>query len=143
MSRSKQYHTNGPSQGFVPVNTNRATQEKWKVEVGSVGYGSPVIGTDGTVYVGTLEGKLVAVNPNGTIKWELEMTRRGNAGYPGVITGSPAVGGDGNIYVITTVNQNIRDHRNGEDREYHIRRSSLHSVSPDGKIGRASCRERV
>lgn len=132
MTRSKQYHTDGPSQGFVPVNTSRATQEKWRVEVGSVGYGSPVIGADGTVYVGTLEGKLVAINPNGTIKWNLELTTRGSANFPGVVTGSPAVGGDGNIYVISTVNQNIRDHRNGADREFHIRRSSLHCVSPDG-----------
>jgi outer membrane protein assembly factor BamB len=132
MTRSKQYHTDGPSQGFVPVHTSKAEQPKWSVEVGAVGYGSPVIGADGTIYVGTLSGHLVAINPTGTIIWKLELTPHGSANYPGVVTGSPAVGSDGNIYVVTTVNQIVRDHRGGADKEFRVRKSCLHSVSPAG-----------
>jgi outer membrane protein assembly factor BamB len=135
MTRSKQYHTDGPSQGFVPVNTDETLIQKWRIDnVGHVGFASPVIGNDGTVYIGTLERELVAVNPWGSIKWRLELTRPGNPLFPGIITGSPAIGSDGNIYVVTTTNQIIRDHRGDNESTKRIRRSSLHCVTPDGTI---------
>lgn len=41
----------------------------WSVDLGSRIQSSPTVGPDGTIYVGTDEGKLLAVEPKGTIKW--------------------------------------------------------------------------
>lgn len=133
MAKWQQYHSTAPNQGFIPVHTEQVTQAKWVVEVGSVGWGAPVIGLDNTIYVGTLTGNLVAINPNGTIKWTLALGAIG-AHNQSVITGSPAVGSDGNIYVVTTVNQIIRDHRDGGNKNIRIRRSTLHGVDPTGNL---------
>ena len=52
---------------------------------------SPAIGEDGTVYVGSCDSKLHAVNPNGTMNWTYDT---GNW-----VESSPAIGADGIIYV--------------------------------------------
>ncbi|MFX0141647.1 MAG: PQQ-binding-like beta-propeller repeat protein, partial [Candidatus Hodarchaeota archaeon] len=56
---------------------------------------SPVVGQDGTIYIGTGESsyKLYAVNPDGTEKWSFD------AGTYNSIYCTPAVGDDGTIYV--------------------------------------------
>jgi outer membrane protein assembly factor BamB len=129
MSRWQQFHANGSSQGFIPVSSTPANQSKWSIEVGPVGYGSPVIGDDGTVYIGTLKSELVAVNPDGALKWKRVLGRRGDK-----ITGSPAVGKDGNIYVVTTRSALVLDHRTGEEHRRKEIRSTLHSIDPAGTI---------
>ena len=55
------------------------------------GCSQPVIGADGTIYVGCRNGFLYAVNPDGTEKW------RYHSG--GSITGHLAIGSDGTVYV--------------------------------------------
>jgi outer membrane protein assembly factor BamB len=50
-----------------------------------------------TIYVGTIDGKLYAVNPNGTEKWHLVLGTPEMAGA--VVSSSPAVARDGTIYV--------------------------------------------
>lgn len=85
------------------------------MEVGPVAYSSPVIAEDGTIYVGNTDGELVAVNPDGTIRWKRF--------FPGAIISSPAVGDDGNIYVIST--QKIDEKRFD---------STLRSLEPDGDL---------
>ncbi|MDH7563251.1 MAG: PQQ-binding-like beta-propeller repeat protein, partial [Caldisericota bacterium] len=62
---------------------------------------SPVLGADGTIYIGSDSGKLFAVNPDGSKKWEF------NAG--GQIHSVPAIGDDGNIYFGTTENFYVVD----------------------------------
>jgi len=53
---------------------------------------SPAIGSDGTVYVGSLDGKLYAINgKSGDKLWEFET---GDEVYS-----SPAIGSDGTVYV--------------------------------------------
>mgnify|MGYP001823841558 FL=1 len=52
---------------------------------------SPAIDSDGTIYVGSGDGKLYAINPDGTEKWDLAIWIIGNS--------SPAIGSDGTIYV--------------------------------------------
>jgi len=52
---------------------------------------SPAIGSDGTIYIGTKQQRLYAINPDGTLKWEIAL---GNIPY-----GTPAIGSDGTIYV--------------------------------------------
>lgn len=54
---------------------------------------SPVIGRDGTVYVGSCDGHLSAISPSGTVLWSFPTTRA---------AGSPSIGPDGTIYVGTS-----------------------------------------
>jgi hypothetical protein len=54
----------------------------------------PVIALDGTVYIGTIEGKLIALRPDGSLFWSRDIT-------PGQsIVASPLVAPDGSVYVI-------------------------------------------
>ena len=64
---------------------------KWAFNIGSPISSSPAIGEDGTIYVGANDGRLYAINPNGTLKWSFETGDK--------ITSSPAVAKDGTIYV--------------------------------------------
>jgi outer membrane protein assembly factor BamB len=71
---------------------------KWIFPSGDKIYGSPVIGEDGTVYIGThgrhsstTGSKLFAIYPNGTEKWQW------NPGH--FIDSTPAVAQDGTLYV--------------------------------------------
>ena len=66
---------------------------------------SPAIGADGTIYVGSGDDNLYAVNPDGTQKWAFPT---GN-----YIESSPAIGADGTIYV-------------GSDDD------NLYAINPDG-----------
>src|SRR3989339_777490 len=63
---------------------------QWVFPVGS-STSTPAIGTDSTIYVGSYDSNLYAINPDGTLKWEY---KTGD-----VIESSPAVGTDGVIYV--------------------------------------------
>jgi outer membrane protein assembly factor BamB len=64
---------------------------KWEFLAGGSIRSSPAIGADGTIYVGSRDGKLYAINPDGTEKWEFLTGER--------IDSSPAIGADGTIYV--------------------------------------------
>jgi large repetitive protein len=52
---------------------------------------SPAIGSDGTIYTGSLAGNLYALNPDGSVRWTFDTG--------GESTYSPAIGPDGTIYV--------------------------------------------
>ena len=73
---------------------------KWYLGSGGSISSSPSIAEDGTIYFGTLGGfnhggYIVAVNPNGTMKWCYETGDNINTG----ITSDPAIGDDGTIYI--------------------------------------------
>ena len=52
----------------------------------------PAIGSDGTVYVGSLDNKLYAINGKTGVKlWEFETGA--------LVLSSPAIGSDGTVYV--------------------------------------------
>ncbi len=129
MTHWKQFQANAANQGFVPLFNAPATSLKWQVEVGPVAFGSPVIGNDGSIYIGNLKGELVAVWPTGTIRWKKMLDQRGS-----IIAGSPAVDRFGNIYVITTFRAKVRDHREGNTVLSYEAYSKLHSLSPDGEL---------
>ncbi len=63
----------------------------WKFKTGDYVSSSPTLGTDGTVYVGSWDKHLYAVNPDRTLKWKYLTD--------GEINSSPAQGPDGTIYV--------------------------------------------
>jgi outer membrane protein assembly factor BamB len=54
-------------------------------------YSSPAIGPDGTIYVGSQDNYLYAVNSDGTLKWRRQTGD--------VVRSSPAIAPDGTIYV--------------------------------------------
>ena len=65
----------------------------WEFETGgAIEYSSPAIGSDGTVYVGSNDKKLYAINGKSGVKlWEFETG--------GSVNSSPAIGSDGTVYV--------------------------------------------
>jgi outer membrane protein assembly factor BamB len=46
--------------------------ERWKVVLGDRAYATPCVASDGTIYVGSDAKRLVAVAPDGKVKWSLE-----------------------------------------------------------------------
>jgi len=62
---------------------------KWAYVTGGPITASPAIGGDGTIYVGSYDNKLYAVNPKGTFKWSYGT---------GIITMGVSIGPDGTIY---------------------------------------------
>lgn len=69
----------------------QANQVKWIFTVDEEFNSPAAFDADGTAYVGNSNGKLYAINPDGTEKWSFATG--------GKVQGSPAVGVDGTIYV--------------------------------------------
>ena len=64
----------------------------WEFETGHLVSSSPAIGSDGTVYVGSYDNKLYAINGKTGVKlWEFETDN--------LVLSSPAIGLDGTVYV--------------------------------------------
>jgi outer membrane protein assembly factor BamB len=59
--------------------------------ISSAQFGSPSIGPDGTIYVGSLDGNVYSISPEGQTNWTFAMT---NKTYS-----SPAIANDGTIYI--------------------------------------------
>jgi outer membrane protein assembly factor BamB len=77
--------------GRSPYNTSKNNgQERWRFTTGASVSSSPAIGQDGTIYVGSGDKKLYAIDPNGTRKWSFPTGDE--------IISSPAIGQDGTIY---------------------------------------------
>ncbi len=85
--------------------SNNLGELLWRYRTNYRVYSSPAIGTDGTIYVGSEDYFLYAVNSEGKLKWRF---RAGD-----MIDSSPAIGTDGTIYV-------------GSDDHY------LYALNPDG-----------
>jgi PKD repeat protein len=77
--------------GQSPYNGPQTNTSIWNYTTGTIGYASPVIGADGTIYVGSYDCKVYAINPDGTLKWTYATG--------GSIYGSVTIGADGTIYV--------------------------------------------
>jgi outer membrane protein assembly factor BamB len=90
-------------------------QEIWRFTAGDAFdasiWSSPALGPDGTVYVGSDNGLLYALNPDGSARWSYDTGDR--------VYSSPAVADDGTIYVGSYDN-------------------NVHAVNPDGTSAWAS-----
>lgn len=79
---------------------------KWKYELGSDVYTPPVVGPDGTIYIGPtlttehIAGAVFAINPDGTLKWRYDPAQDGY-NVIGYSLGAPAVGADGSVYFVS------------------------------------------
>jgi outer membrane protein assembly factor BamB len=124
-----QFQANAASQGFTIASTGAARVAKWQIEIGSVGFASPVIGQNGAIYIGTLRGELVAVSPEGQVLWRKMLGQRES-----FIAGSPVIDSAGNIYAISTVRAIRRDHTGGSVVTTRTAHSTLYSVTSAGTI---------
>lgn len=118
-------HGNAANTCFADVATQPAVRDETRIPgLGHFAPGtSPVIGPDGTVYVGNAEGMLHAFTPAGELRWKRDTPRRR-------IGASPVVGLDGSIYVVGL--SSATDHRDGEP---HIRNdSTLHRFDSGGAM---------
>ncbi|HKP27455.1 MAG TPA: hypothetical protein VJV39_26540, partial [Dongiaceae bacterium] len=89
-------HGDRDNSGFANVTTAPARGGSVSVPgLGRFALGAgPVIAPDGTVYVGTVGGKLTALHADGSKFWSRDIT-------PGEsIVASPAISSDGSVYVI-------------------------------------------
>ncbi|AGB02802.1 PKD domain-containing protein [Methanoregula formicica] len=74
---------------------SQSNTTKWiYTNAGDFWYVNPVIGFDGTIYIGSQDANLRALDPNGTQKWQVSLSSSTSFIY-----GSPAIGADGTIYV--------------------------------------------
>jgi outer membrane protein assembly factor BamB len=77
--------------GLSPYDTSANNGKlKWSYTTGGNVESSPVIGSDGTIYVGSWDHKLYAINPVGTIKWSFITGD--------TVSSTSAIGSDGTIY---------------------------------------------
>jgi len=85
---------------FYAINTNGTV--RWSLNVGgAVHWSCPAVSTDGIVYIGAHigddgGGKIIAINPNGTKRWEQILIAHGH------IDSSPAIAADGTVYIGTS-----------------------------------------
>lgn len=68
----------------------------WIFTTGGSLRGSAAIGSDGTIYIGSTDGRLYSVSPSGGTNWAAKLG--------GQVLSSPALGVDGTIYVGATSN---------------------------------------
>lgn len=70
---------------------------KWTYNIAYTVYGEgPMVGPDGTIYVGTENGPLFAVTSSGEEKWQKSFSDGE------VVRAAPAITSDGTLYVVTT-----------------------------------------
>lgn len=101
-------------------NTIAQGTAKWAYRVGNVNSdlrGCPAIASDGTIYVGSLNNSLYAINPDGTLKWEFETL--------GIAWHSPAIGADGTLYIGSGISAT---------NYYEGNKKNFFAINPDGTV---------
>ena len=119
-------HT-GRSSYYGPI----TPQLKWSFNSVSLSpfTSSPVIGTDGTIYVGTLNGRLCAIDAQGKFKWDYAL------GYQ--VKASPAIAAGNTIYIGSWDNKFYAINGNGSVKWIYNTTSSIESspvIVADGTI---------
>ena len=119
-------HGDGANTNFIGVVT--APAKKAPITVPGLGRFAPgtgpVVARDGTVYLGTVSGKLIALNPDGSPLWNRDLP-----GRPAIVA-SPCVGAPGTIYVVGV--RTVRDNR--VDPPTEISHSTLYVYAPTGDL---------
>lgn len=92
----ERFHGDAANRGFADVDTKPAAGGSFSVpSLGTFALGAgPVIAPDGSVYLGTQEGKVIALHADGKPFWSRDINKDES------IVASPAIGADGSVYVI-------------------------------------------
>ena len=123
-------HT-GYSNNSVTILSNPAFTWKYNITNDDL-FSDIVIDADNTIYFGTKLGKVIALNSDGTLKWECdlsweELDYEGNTVTitPDLHYGCPAIATDGTIYVASG-SESDNDYFNGSGR--------LFAINPNGTL---------
>jgi outer membrane protein assembly factor BamB len=81
----------GLTSSWSSPRTVTITRLKWCYQTGDSIRSSPAVAADGTVYVGSDDSYLYALNPDGSLRWRFQTD--------GSIGSSPAVAADGTVYI--------------------------------------------
>jgi outer membrane protein assembly factor BamB len=121
-------HGDRANTGFADVVTAPAGKGSLTVPgLGTFAPGAgPVIAPDGTVYIGTLEGKLIALHADGRAFWSRDIFKGQS------IVASPAIGADGSVYVVGIKKTTVRDHRGGKTTIRTVYETTLHKFTASG-----------
>ena len=119
-------HGDGANSNFLDVVTAPAKKAPITVPgLGKFAHGTgPVVAQDGTVYLGTAGGKLIALRPDGSPLWSRDLP-----GRPAIVA-SPCLSANGTIYVVGV--RHIRDNRDGKTVE--TWQSTLYIVAASGVV---------
>jgi len=119
-----------PVYQLINPNVNAPKYISWRYNIKGWTGSDPVIGSDGTVFVGNSEG-ITSINPDGTIKWKIKTTGS-------IDSESLAIGNNGGIYFSTLDNKVYSiDSKNGGKRwefKTQSRVLSLPAIGLDGTI---------
>ncbi|NLH49321.1 MAG: PQQ-like beta-propeller repeat protein [Myxococcales bacterium] len=80
----------GSFDGYLHAYDAATGKPRWKFAARDHFYASPAIAADGTIYIGSADGTMYAINPDGTLRWSFDTLDP--------IRSSAAVDGDGNLY---------------------------------------------
>ncbi|MFM1652239.1 PQQ-binding-like beta-propeller repeat protein [Brevibacillus sp. B_LB10_24] len=115
---------------FQPAAAGSNDKERWRFTTGDVVVSSAAIGQDGTIYVGSFDHNLYAVDKKGKEKWRFETEDS--------IISSPAIGADGTIYVGSWDNRLYAVNPENGKKKWHFETGDKISSSPaigaDGTI---------
>ncbi|MBU1625936.1 PQQ-binding-like beta-propeller repeat protein [bacterium] len=111
-----------------------AIKIRWSYKTAGAIYSSPAIAADGTIYFGTEDlgssnGNVYAINPDGTFKWSYDTT--------GEVHSSPAIGLNGTIYIGADNAQFYAFKANGTTAFKKLMGGAISSspvIDPDGNI---------
>ncbi len=86
------FRGNPEHNGRTPYSTaDNPGKMQWRFKTDGAVRSSPAIGLESTIYVGSDDGNLYAINKNGSLRWKFETE--------GPVQSSPAIGPEGTIYV--------------------------------------------
>jgi len=89
-SSQPKFHHDDQNTGQSQFKGPATNTTKWNYTTGNTIFSSPAININSTIYIGSMDDNLYAINPNGTKKWSYHTG--------GSIYSSPAIGSDGTIY---------------------------------------------
>jgi len=84
----------GDSTQYVSKVSINSYNLKWKLSIesgSSISPSAPAVGDDGTLYMGSQDGKVYAISAGGSIKWSFATGK--------TVRSTPAIGADGTIYI--------------------------------------------
>jgi outer membrane protein assembly factor BamB len=91
-SQWPKFRGNIKNTGLSPYDTSQNQGElQWTFFPGNSISSSPAVDSFGTIYVGSNDYRIYAINPDGTLKWKFQTKYH--------VKSSPAIGSDGTIYV--------------------------------------------